>query len=260
MSPFGQSNVDNNSPVDANTQWIANHYNYDRTMEGQRAALFNDQPLNFGSLTNASENDYLKFKMQMAGVHQVKGALQAGIPVNQIEAQIAALETKPNLSPIEDARVKYWKSFKYRLSNEDGFYDLVNQTVIGKQNAFNHQSQKEAIIASGKQGAELFNALRENDNNYIGQSLDTARAIHLDPSLVRPIFANWVNEVKASFQNNAPVLPALQRIAYINPEYRAFLAKDRKSTRLNSSHVEISYAVFCLKKKKKTQKNNSHMV
>src|SRR5690606_17364200 len=29
-------------------------------------------------------------------------------------------------------------------------------------------------------------------------------------------------------------------------------ALDRKSTRLNSSHVKISYAVFCLKKKKKT--------
>src|SRR3712207_6935606 len=28
--------------------------------------------------------------------------------------------------------------------------------------------------------------------------------------------------------------------------------KDRKSTRLNSSHANISYAVFCLKKKKKT--------
>src|SRR5207249_10550243 len=28
--------------------------------------------------------------------------------------------------------------------------------------------------------------------------------------------------------------------------------EDRKSTRLNSSHVSISYAVFCLKKKKKT--------
>src|SRR5436309_5639781 len=28
-------------------------------------------------------------------------------------------------------------------------------------------------------------------------------------------------------------------------------SKDRKSTRLNSSHVKISYAVFCLKKKKK---------
>src|SRR5688572_31228116 len=30
---------------------------------------------------------------------------------------------------------------------------------------------------------------------------------------------------------------------------------DRKSTRLNSSHSQISYAVFCLKKKKKTKKS-----
>src|SRR2546430_14073415 len=30
---------------------------------------------------------------------------------------------------------------------------------------------------------------------------------------------------------------------------------DRKSTRLNSSHSQISYAVFCLKKKKKTQRS-----
>src|SRR6266481_8142217 len=30
-------------------------------------------------------------------------------------------------------------------------------------------------------------------------------------------------------------------------------SKDRKSTRLNSSHSSISYAVFCLKKKKKKQ-------
>src|SRR5260221_5258633 len=32
--------------------------------------------------------------------------------------------------------------------------------------------------------------------------------------------------------------------------------RDRKSTRLNSSHTVISYAVFCLKKKKKKKKNN----
>src|SRR5204862_2644869 len=32
--------------------------------------------------------------------------------------------------------------------------------------------------------------------------------------------------------------------------------KDRKSTRLNSSHVEISYAVFCLKKKKRQAPNS----
>src|SRR5438874_9828763 len=33
---------------------------------------------------------------------------------------------------------------------------------------------------------------------------------------------------------------------------------DRKSTRLNSSHVEISYAVFCLKKKKKKKKEEDN--
>src|SRR5688572_31291048 len=37
---------------------------------------------------------------------------------------------------------------------------------------------------------------------------------------------------------------------------RPLLLRDRKSTRLNSSHSQISYAVFCLKKKKKKKKQN----
>src|SRR5699024_12768906 len=43
-----------------------------------------------------------------------------------------------------------------------------------------------------------------------------------------------------------PVLPG-------GPRVRVQGDVDRKSTRLNSSHVSISYAVFCLKKKKKKQ-------
>src|SRR3712207_8247804 len=39
-------------------------------------------------------------------------------------------------------------------------------------------------------------------------------------------------------------------------ERRRLLDRDRKSTRLNSSHANISYAVFCLKKKK-TKKEHS---
>src|SRR5574340_637908 len=34
------------------------------------------------------------------------------------------------------------------------------------------------------------------------------------------------------------------------PQEKSHVRKDRKSTRLNSSHQKISYAVFCLKKKK----------
>src|SRR5690625_5733100 len=36
--------------------------------------------------------------------------------------------------------------------------------------------------------------------------------------------------------------------------HQGLLSKDRKSTRLNSSHVAISYAVFCLKKKTRTRR------
>src|SRR5437868_12930497 len=39
---------------------------------------------------------------------------------------------------------------------------------------------------------------------------------------------------------------------------RCEIGEDRKSTRLNSSHVSISYAVFCLKKKKK--KDHTHEI
>src|SRR2546428_7362485 len=41
---------------------------------------------------------------------------------------------------------------------------------------------------------------------------------------------------------------AARRDASASPDFEAWL--DRKSTRLNSSHDQISYAVFCLKKKK----------
>src|SRR5438067_3077544 len=52
----------------------------------------------------------------------------------------------------------------------------------------------------------------------------------------------WVHRYVAWFPEN---------IQTVHPPERAVReGKDRKSTRLNSSHVSISYAVFCLKKKK----------
>src|SRR5258707_4380318 len=40
----------------------------------------------------------------------------------------------------------------------------------------------------------------------------------------------------------------------------AMLCIDRKSTRLNSSHANISYAVFCLKKKKKNDRDYNKVI
>src|SRR5690625_5984301 len=60
----------------------------------------------------------------------------------------------------------------------------------------------------------------------------------------------------AAAGSDGPAASAAERAAVFEAELRAqageWLAQtDRKSTRLNSSHVAISYAVFCLKKKKK---------
>src|SRR5690606_39499063 len=49
-------------------------------------------------------------------------------------------------------------------------------------------------------------------------------------------------------------LPRPVRRARRTSRTTAARTPDRKSTRLNSSHVKISYAVFCLKKKKKEHK------
>src|SRR5947209_19957807 len=47
----------------------------------------------------------------------------------------------------------------------------------------------------------------------------------------------------------------LEHLGKLVPRCSSPAAPDRKSTRLNSSHANISYAVFCLKKKKKKIKN-----
>src|SRR5690625_5915205 len=46
---------------------------------------------------------------------------------------------------------------------------------------------------------------------------------------------------------------AKEKQAFHRYHERKLIIEDRKSTRLNSSHVAISYAVFCLKKKTKTK-------
>src|SRR5258707_11712208 len=56
--------------------------------------------------------------------------------------------------------------------------------------------------------------------------------------------------------------PALRlpRVPYrVHPADARTDRRDRKSTRLNSSHANISYAVFCLKKKKKIKISNKHV-
>src|SRR5688500_13885747 len=70
-----------------------------------------------------------------------------------------------------------------------------------------------------------------------------ARAVYADAPLAYTIIASLMMLIILAYLDVFQLL--------IGKNFRDTLEVDRKSTRLNSSHLVISYAVFCLKKKKK---------
>src|SRR5207253_7612114 len=93
---------------------------------------------------------------------------------------------------------------------------------------------------------------------------DVARAAGVSTATV----SNVLNRTgKVGRGTSKVVLSTVKRMAYVPDVHARHLASrdrrtlgiivDRKSTRLNSSHVAISYAVFCLKKKKKMRNSSA---
>src|SRR3712207_8480773 len=78
-------------------------------------------------------------------------------------------------------------------------------------------------------------------------------------TLFRSVVSEVVeNDASADLPGFQPLtLPALDEVLAPVPR---LVSRDRKSTRLNSSHANISYAVFCLKKKHSIQLLLSHPI
>src|SRR5690554_7384972 len=79
---------------------------------------------------------------------------------------------------------------------------------------------------------------------------------NIEPENVEPVYIE-----KKGWNTDLTKMTTYDELPQELKDYVAFIeSEDRKSTRLNSSHVRISYAVFCLKKKifviKTTQKFN----
>src|SRR5206468_6720376 len=124
--------------------------------------------------------------------------------------------------------------------NNDYLYILGKQKLQLDHDPLPPYPQKDAEqqkIWSGRMQArekelkELQDSLYEKTAMLVAGKRGEARAQTVQTLLLRP--SNGVSDVKA--------------LAGLPP------GEDRKSTRLNSSHDQISYAVFCLKKKKKTR-------
>src|SRR5699024_3877739 len=75
------------------------------------------------------------------------------------------------------------------------------------------------------------------------------------PLVIKPTNANGGRGVFSNLTNTEDLINAVNHVrnevGYKEIIVEQYVPGDRKSTRLNSSHVSISYAVFCLKKKKK---------
>src|SRR5437870_9155215 len=65
-------------------------------------------------------------------------------------------------------------------------------------------------------------------------------------------------KVARAIGNAGRVIAAVGAVLAVVAQIAEERQQDRKSTRLNSSHVAISYAVFCLKKKKKQTSYSMH--
>src|SRR5256885_10562020 len=71
--------------------------------------------------------------------------------------------------------------------------------------------------------------------------------------------ATWLlREAWLAFASGATCRACSRRTVSVVPSF-AEVRRDRKSTRLNSSHLVISYAVFCLKKKKIGHIGENHL-
>src|SRR5204862_5519515 len=93
-------------------------------------------------------------------------------------------------------------------------------------------------------------------------SYGTIRRWHVEREHHHHFTAGWTELQRAQYRGSVGSTSSRQRRippvrfatrpkpASARCEAAVLSALDRKSTRLNSSHVEISYAVFCLKKKK----------
>src|SRR5204862_6223201 len=92
----------------------------------------------------------------------------------------------------------------------------------------------------------LFPTRRSSDleRQHAPHAIHRAVRIHEQPGRVRE------PEQLGQMRHGAPALRAPDHAEMRLVAVQIGEEQDRKSTRLNSSHVEISYAVFCLKKKK----------
>src|SRR5690554_7377533 len=147
----------------------------------------------------------------------------------QLEAEKQEAELQVKLEKEEQSRLKAEQELlalqQEKLQNEV----MANQLHIQHKNEV-LQQLKEKL--GDNQSLNINQIIREE--NLLDNDFEKAK---FQIQEIHPNFFKTLNE------------NTLQKLTSLDLKYCAYFYLDRKSTRLNSSHVRISYAVFCLKKK-----------
>src|SRR5438067_10948990 len=157
----------------------------------------------------------------------------------------------------------------------DAGYEVI--TVNNGSDALKkiHESQPDLIVLDvympGYGGLEVCQRLKESEATMkipvlltVGKmepfKVDEAKRVHADGHIIKPFDASELLSALTKLEDK--IVPSensrgrrakseSKKSRHIPAADPAVNFEDRKSTRLNSSHVSISYAVFCLKKKKR---------
>src|SRR5690625_5646739 len=101
---------------------------------------------------------------------------------------------------------------------------------------------------------QIFRINEERDNDFTSPQLDSSIYKSV-PTVDLPVIFSYFRGGYSEILNNYIIVAQSKNISvrfryfYVQVSSPPKSVQDRKSTRLNSSHVAISYAVFCLKKK-----------
>src|SRR5688572_18389178 len=222
----------------------------------------------------------MKFFIDTANLAQIKEAHELGI--------LDGVTTNPSLMAKEgikgqDAVMAHYKAICEMvdgdISAEVISTDFAGIVEEGKKLAAIHPNivVKVPMIKDGVKALKWFtdNGIRTNCTLVFsaGQAILAAKAgaSYVSPFIGRIDDANWdgVELIKQIAQiykiqgYKTEILSAsirsplhIVKCAEAGSDVITSPLEDRKSTRLNSSHSQISYAVFCLKKKKKKKKTN----